>query len=218
MNKPEIVDWGLIEYEKALRKQEDLVNVVAETREPGYIVFCKHPPVVTLGRSTREGDVTSWRGPTLTVSRGGRATYHGPNQIIVYPIINLDKPRNGRPPRDIVSFLRDLEQSIIDVLAEYGLKGHGKSLLKEKDPLLDAEMTGVWVDGRKVASLGIAIRKWVSYHGLAVNLHKDPQAFQGLKPCGFTPETMISLEELLGHPIPEEEFKKKLGARLLLKQ
>lgn len=205
-NEISFLDWGLISYEEALEKQMELVNQIAEEGSSGYIVFCTHPPVVTLGRATQAGDVTTWSGDIKEVSRGGRATYHGPSQVVVYPIINLKKPRQNRGPQEITGFLRDFENAIVETLKTYQIQSVGKSLQKDE--------TGVWVGSQKVASLGIAVKKWVSYHGAAINLDHDPKAFQGLNPCGFSSSTMISVEKLLGHPILRAEFVQRLKQQL----
>jgi lipoate-protein ligase B len=144
------------------------------------IVVCSHPPVVTLGRGTKKEDVFGWKGDIFEVQRGGRATYHGPGQLVAYPILDLNL--RGR---DLHRYFRLLEGSIVGALKEFGLESEGRE-----------SATGVWIGDRKIASLGIAVKKWVSYHGLAINLEKDPMAFQGINPCGFSTSTMVSLREL----------------------
>lgn len=201
----EFQDWGLIDYAEALKKQEELAALVADKQTPGYLIFCTHPPIVTLGRKTQEGDVFSWQGEVLEISRGGRATYHGPSQLVVYPIFNLAYPRAGKPEKDIGWYLRSFENAIVATLAEYQVKAEGK---KTEDA------TGVWVGPQKIASLGIAIRKWVSFHGAAINLDHDPKAFQGLNPCGFESSIMVSLEKLTAQKINRDLFKSKLCQNL----
>lgn len=207
-------DWGLIDYEQALEKQLSLVEKVHETGQPGFIIFCTHPPVVTLGRGTKPGDVFGWQGPIIEISRGGRATYHGPSQLVVYIILNLATPRKGRKEREIAGFLRVFEDSIVDVLEHYGIKAIGKSLQKNPNTDKETDETGVWVENRKIASLGLGVKKWITYHGAAINLTFDPSAFTGMKPCGFTTQTMLSVEEQLGKKINIEVFKKSLYERL----
>jgi lipoyl(octanoyl) transferase len=156
-------------------------------------VWCSHPPVVTLGRGTQEGDLTDWTGDVVEVQRGGRATYHGPSQIVAYPILNLSTRK-----RDLHQFMRNIELAIIETLKFYGVQ----SGISEGN-------TGVWIGNKKIASIGIAVKKWVSYHGVAINIDHDSNAFTGLKPCGFTTETMISLEELTNTKINHQEFIEK---------
>lgn len=200
-------DWGLIPYKEALARQlEKVESVVAGAEDT--LIFCSHPPVVTLGRGSKPEDITSWQGETHEISRGGRATYHGPGQIVVYPIINLNIDRKKISTRDLHSYLRALEESIVLALKEFGLAAEVRSVkLSENEPSL----TGVWVKDsfgidKKIASIGIAVKKWVTYHGAALNLYTDAQAFSGIRPCGFTAETMTSIEYLLkeqGKAVPE---------------
>lgn len=223
-------DWGLIDYQNALNKQLELVESLNQIttsdstpEHPGFIIFCSHPAVVTIGRQTKPEDIFSWKGDIIEVSRGGRATYHGPSQLVVYPIINLKKNRANRGPQEVRGYLRALEQAIVETLKEYGLTATGKTPQKLKDEPHESEETGVWIvsqktalqnmTSQKIASLGIAVKKWITYHGAAINLDYDPEAFQGLNPCGFRPSTMISLEQLLNRKVNRKEF-----SQILLKQ
>lgn len=201
-----VQDWGQIDYSLALKKQELLVEKIAEKNSFGVLVFCSHPPVVTLGRKTQKDDVFSWQGPVIEIARGGRATYHGPSQIVVYPIFNLNL-LNEPYRRDIGHFLRGIEQALINSLQCFSIAGQA---------IAGEENTGVWVKDKKIASIGIGVRKWISYHGAALNLDFDPKAFQGLNPCGFKSSQMTNIESELGHPVSRieaiqviiEEFKK----------
>lgn len=211
----EVQDWGLIDYEQALVKQLQLLEQVAENPARGFIVFCTHPEIVTLGRKTQADDIAGWSGPVKEIARGGRATYHGPSQLVVYPIVHLDYLP---VPRDIGWYLRSFEQAIVNTLAHWNLKAHGKQLAQPITSTVEVkqnlEDTGVWVEGRKVASLGIGVKKWIGYHGAAINLDYSSTAFQGLKPCGFSPSVMISLEELIGQKIDHSYFQKLLKNEL----
>ena len=209
-------DWGLIPYDQALHRMHELVQDVAEGRvTPGVLVFCSHPPVVTLGRATQPGDVFDWQGPILEIARGGRATYHGPSQLVVYPILNLKEPRRGRGPQEISGYLRVLENSIVQTLREFGIESLGKSLQKKSQEANAADETGVWIGARKIASLGIGVKKWVSFHGAAINLIRDPKAFRGMNPCGFQSDIMVSLEEVLDQPLDQNRFRETLKTLLL---
>lgn len=207
-------DWGLIDYEQALEKQLELVEEVFEKQIPGYLIFCSHPPVVTLGRATQKEDIADFQGKTIEVSRGGRATYHGPSQILIYAIVNLKLERNNRQPREVVGFLRDFENSLVEVLRSYNIEAKGKSLQTRQNQTKTDE-TGVWVGSQKIASLGIAVKKWVTYHGAALNVNFDPKAHQGIRPCGFEPSIMTSLEEQLGQRIENSQLKERLYKNLL---
>ncbi len=212
----EFQDWGLIDYQQALQKQLELLEVVHEQQTPGYLIFCSHPPVVTLGRATQSHDLTGFDGPIVEVSRGGRATYHGPSQILIYAIVNLKLERQNRKPREVVGFLRDFENSLVQVLEAYAIKAQGKSLQK-KQADSETDETGVWIGNQKIASLGIAVKKWITYHGAALNFDHDPKAHKGIKPCGFEPSVMTSLEKVLNQKISKLEFVERLRAVLLQK-
>lgn len=215
MSKPEFQDWGLIDYETALNKQLELVDRLSqEDHHPGYLIFCTHPKVVTTGRQTKPEDIFSWQGPIIEISRGGRATYHGPSQLVVYPILNLKTPRGGRGPQEIRGFLRALENAIVETLKFYDLVATGKTAQKLQISGAETEETGVWIGSQKIASLGIAVKKWITYHGAAINLDYDPEAFQGLNPCGFKSSTMIDLESILSKKVNREEFKNNLHTQL----
>jgi lipoyl(octanoyl) transferase len=191
----EFVDWGLIDYQQALERQEALVEKAQST-----LVFCTHPPIVTLGRKTQSTDIFDWQGPIKEISRGGRATYHGPSQLVVYPIINL------APKNDVNKHLRTIENAIIDTLKEYNIIAQAKA---------GADFTGVWVGEQKIASVGVAVRRWMTYHGAAINLDEDPKAFWGMNPCGFSREIMTSLEKLTGSRVDRRHFEDLLKVRLL---
>ncbi|MBL7672206.1 MAG: lipoyl(octanoyl) transferase LipB [Bdellovibrionaceae bacterium] len=210
----DLLDWGLVEYQEALLRQESLLEEIAQKQSPGALVFCQHPPIVTLGRSTKPGDVTTWSGPVLEVSRGGRATYHGPSQLVIYPIINLSIPGHSRAAKDIGAYLRNFEQAIVACLKDYGIEAEGRSLQKKSPEIEAGDETGVWVGVKKIASLGIGVRKWVTFHGAALNVFADPAAFQGLNPCGFQSSVMVSIEGLTGKKIDLAILKTNLRAHL----
>lgn len=206
-------NWGLVDYIQALKKQESYVEQINEEQRGDTIIFCTHNPIVTLGRGTQAGDVFAWDGPIAEVSRGGRATYHGPSQIVIYPIVSIKKSREKSGPNDVGAFLRDFENAIVKALSEFGIVAQGKSYQKKNIEDSPSEETGVWVKDRKLASLGLSIRHWVTFHGAAINFNKDENAFLGMKPCGFQSSVMTSIEELLGF-VPD---RKKLIEQLSLK-
>lgn len=205
-----IQDWGLVDYSDGLQRQLDLVDLVAQELARETLVFCSHSPVVTLGRATREGDVFAWKGETVEVNRGGRATYHGPSQIVVYPILDLN--HRGR---DLHKYMRLLEEAVVRTLADFGIASSGRSPQIQEGDAEAVEATGVWVGSRKIASIGIGARKWITFHGLALNVDADEQAFSGMKPCGFLRETMVSMEELLGGRVDREQVKTSLKRHLI---
>jgi lipoyl(octanoyl) transferase len=207
-------NWGLIEYNESLVRQERYVEEVRDGIRPPTVIFCSHPPVVTKGRGTLSGDITEWTGPVMEINRGGRATYHGPSQIVIYPIIPLTLESPARPARDVGAFLRQFEMAIVDVLSDLGIRAVGKSYRAKTPDSAPHEETGVWVEQQKVASIGLSIRHWISFHGAALNVEFDPTAFKGLLPCGFQPSVMISLEELLGSSPDRSFIYERLKIRL----
>lgn len=204
-------NWGLIEYQEALNKQMALVESVETHETEETIVFCTHTPVVTTGRGTKAGDVFGWQGSTIEVSRGGRATYHGPSQLVVYPILDLRLEHAGFRSRDLNSYLRFLENVILKSLASVGVESEVRTV-KTEDGL---SQTGVWVGSYKIASIGVAVRKWISYHGISINLDKDASAFGGINPCGFSSKVMKSVEDILGKKINRDQLKKYLELHFL---
>jgi len=220
-------DWYLISYDQALNKQLEYVEKLDAAlangeSHPGYLIFCSHPAVVTTGRQTQASDIFSWQGPVIEVSRGGRATYHGPSQIVVYPIISLKNPRGKKAesdePRgvqDVRGYLRTFESAIVKTLNEFGITAEGKTPQKMPGQTVETDETGVWMGNQKIASLGIAVKKWITYHGAAINFFNDPTAFTGINPCGFKTETMISVEQVLGQgKVAAEAFKNTLRQNL----
>jgi lipoyl(octanoyl) transferase len=192
---------GPTPYREGLAIQDALVRLRADEAGSGadgtdWLLFPDHPPVLTMGRS---GSGLSLRAdPTalerlgielIQVTRGGDVTWHGPGQLVGYPIVDLD--RRGR---DLHRFLRDLEEALIQVLAGWGIASHR---VKTR--------TGVWVGEEKIASLGIAVRRWVSYHGFALNVAPDLGFFELIHPCGLRGIHMTSAAARLGQGAPSLE-------------
>lgn len=167
-------DWDLIDYEQATQRQLALLEQIAQGERPDTLVFCRHPQIVTLGRASQAQDTLNWKGAIAQTSRGGKATYHGPNQQVIYPLIDLKKTRKNIAARDLHSYLRQLELAIIEALKELNLPARSSPPFEILKTLpQDALLTGVWVGGFKVASIGIAVKKWVTYHGAALNIQKE---------------------------------------------
>lgn len=201
-------DWGLVDYQTSFDRQLQLVAEIAAGKEEERVVFCTHPPVVTLGRSSDSKDLLGWSGSVVEINRGGRATYHGPSQIVLYPLLDLSRPRKFFASKDIGAYLRALESWVIEGLAQFEVKAQR---VEVSDPG-DKSYTGVWVENRKIASIGIAVKKWVAHHGCALNLWEDPQAFSGINPCGFNKEVMTHLEAEAGRRVSFDEVKDALTA------
>ena len=193
----QVAHLGATPYREGLAIQEALVRERAAGRTADWLLYPDHPPVLTVGRGLPEGGAgASLKADAATlarlgieiheVARGGDVTWHGPGQLVGYLVADL-APRG----RDLHRFLRDLEQVLIDALAGWGLPAERQ-----------AGRTGVWVGGRKIASLGVAVRKWVSYHGFALNVAPDLGFFDLIHPCGLRGIEMTSLADRLGHGAP----------------
>ncbi|HET7688509.1 MAG TPA: lipoyl(octanoyl) transferase LipB [Candidatus Macondimonas sp.] len=166
---PEVRDWGLAPYPlvwEAMRQYTDQ----RDTHTPDALWFVQHPPVYTLGMHARPEHVLAPRDiPVILSDRGGQVTYHGPGQWVVYPLLDLRRLGLG-----IRSLVNALEQAVIDLLAGYGIKAHARR-----------EAPGVYVDGAKIAALGLRVRRGCCYHGLALNVDMDLAPFAGINPCGY---------------------------------
>lgn len=184
----QVRDLGLIEYSQALKIQEEVVDQVLEKGAvEETLLVCEHPAVITVGRASgSDQEILRRDFPIVSVSRGGRSTLHLPGQVVIYPILNLEK--RGK---DLHAYMRLLESVMIETLADFRVTA-----------VRIPEKTGVWVPHsklgsgeKKIASIGVAVRKWVTYHGLSLNVACDLKMFAALKPCGFSPSVMTSLIE-----------------------
>jgi lipoate-protein ligase B len=201
MNKPSLscLDLGLVEYTQALTWQEELVQQRCRGAIGDTLLLLEHPPVFTLGRGADVRNIlTAQQIPVHRVSRGGEVTFHGPGQLVGYPI--LDLTRHGR---DVHLYLRTLEIVLIEVLAAYGITARQAFGL-----------TGVWVGERKIASLGIGVRRWVTYHGFALNVDLDLLPFNDIVPCGLVGVRMTSMVESLGDAVDMTSVKMCTATRL----
>jgi len=156
------------------------------------VLIGEHPPVITCGRKTNPANILNPQGiPVVAIERGGDVTWHGPGQLVIYPILKLEGPQ-----RDLHAYLRGLEQLVIDVLGECGVVGF-------RHKLPGQNTTGVWVTDaatdqpRKIASIGVAVRRWVTYHGISLNVTNDLAVYQAINPCGFGAEVMTNLITML---------------------
>lgn len=175
------VDFEALPYADVWQWQKQLVETRIQGQIPDVLLLGEHPPVYTLGRGTHPENLGDTQAiPVISVERGGDVTYHGPGQLVGYPIIQL-----APGERDLKQLLLNIELALISTLAQFDLKAHrlpGK--------------TGVWVGDLKVASIGVAVKKWVTYHGFALNVCPDMTPFHGISPCGFAPEVMTSVAQL----------------------
>ena len=216
-------DIGLIDYKKAWDFQEELFNKTlsiksknkkeaTSNKTENHLIFCEHPHVYTLGKSGKKENLLvnkeylKSRGASFyKTNRGGDITYHGPGQIVGYPIFDLDNFFH-----DIHKYLRLLEESVILTLKEYGVRGERS----------DGE-TGVWLDvgmpsARKICALGVKASRWVTMHGFAFNINTDLSYFENIIPCGIVGKNVTSLEQEIGRKVDIEKVKEKLKKNIEL--
>ena len=191
MNEFKILSLGLTDYKKALNIQLDLLDKRKNNLIPDTLILLQHPPTITIGRG---GDLKNLlvsqsylkdRGIYFEqISRGGDITFHGPGQIVAYPIMDLNNLG-----RDIHKYLRSLEHLIIDMLKNYGIKASGFK-----------GITGVWSNDKKIASIGIGVKRWITYHGFAININNDLNYYDMIIPCGLSKVRMtnVSTESATG--------------------
>ena len=197
-----IIDWGHTEYSDAFERQKALVDQRRAGNAPDTLVFTEHAPVYTIGQRKGAEQHLIWQAAQLEAkgitviksNRGGDITYHGPGQLVGYPIISLNERR------DLHAYLRDLEEVVIRTLATFGLetaRREGK--------------TGIWIEERKICAIGVAVRSWVTYHGFALNVNPDLSHFAGIVPCGITDGTVTSMQAELEKTILIETVKARLA-------
>jgi lipoyl(octanoyl) transferase len=186
-----VVSLGLVEYRRALEIQHELRDARQADAIPDTLLLLEHPPVYTRGRRTAEGELPMGEAWYLTqgieivdVDRGGKVTYHGPGQMVGYPIMRVS---------DVVGLVRSMEQAIIAALAEEGVEARSRTC---EGPAF----TGVWVEDRKIASIGVHVAKGVTTHGFAVNVENDMQPWNWIVPCGLPEAPMTSLYKETGRP------------------
>lgn len=191
----EIIDLGRIHYEKAWQLQLDFVKKRVKGDAPDLLILCEHEPVYTFG--TGSGGVVPGNlpFPAYRVERGGKGTYHGPGQLVLYPIVKLSKP-------NVTGFLRNFEHWLLSLIQNFNLS---------PEPRLGE--TGLWVKNRKIASIGIAVKQWVTFHGAALNVNPDLAHFEAIHPCGYSPSVITSISEELGKKIDVAQVKKMLKTR-----
>ncbi len=191
-----VEDWGVMDYRNAFARQSQMVQARIAGAGCDTLVFVEHPATVTLGRRATQSDlhfteaVFAQRGVALqSINRGGLATAHEPGQFVVYPILQLKK-------KDLRWFADQFLNVVVQLLADYNVKGD----LKEGEP-------GVWVDGRKICSFGIALKKWISSHGIALNVNNNLETFSMIVPCGRPSEIVTSLSKELGREVDMDRLK-----------
>jgi len=197
MNKVNLLDLGSKDYQEVWFLQNELVRKRIAREIEDTLILVEHFPVVTLGRQGKKEEILvsseylSQKGITVfCVDRGGKITFHGPGQLVVYPILNLTFAQ-----KDIHWYIRSLEKVIIKLLIRLKIKGECKR-----------GYTGVWVGEEKIASIGIGVKKWVTYHGLALNVTTDLSYFSLINPCGLG-KKVTSITKILSFPVEMDKIK-----------
>ncbi|MFQ5988585.1 MAG: lipoyl(octanoyl) transferase LipB [Candidatus Methylomirabilales bacterium] len=202
MHECEVYWLGRMGYGEALKLQRERASARIRDGVKDCLLLVEHPPVITLGRGAKpehllsEEDLLKAKGIEVwEIERGGDVTFHGPGQLVGYPVIELSN--HGK---DLHLFMRKLEEVIIRTLDAYGIRGEPRS-----------GQTGVWVHGAKIASMGVHVSRWVSRHGFALNVSTDLSYFDLIVPCGITDVRMTSMTALLGQEIPIRAVAETVG-------
>jgi len=193
------VEWRvskeLVHFEDALDFMQKRVEEIIAGTSPGLIWILEHHPVYTAGVSAQDADLLAKTDiPIFKTNRGGKYTYHCPGMKIIYVMLDLKKFFAPEAP-DVARFVEFLENWVIKILANFGIKAG-----------LKKGMVGIWVGDKKVAALGIKLKKWVSYHGIAINIDPDMAGFRNIVPCGIKEFGVTSMREILDEKIDEEKF------------
>ncbi len=187
-----LIRHGLIDYSEAWQEQRRIHGEVAQMKRANTLVLLQHPSVYTAGRRYDVSERPQNGAPVIDVDRGGRITWHGPGQLVGYPIVRLAKPT------ELVGFVREIEAGLTLVCAEFGIKAH---CIKGR--------SGVWIrddkGDRKIAAIGIRVAQGVTMHGFALNVSPDLSAFEQIIPCGINDADVTSMQKELAHPITIEE-------------
>jgi lipoyl(octanoyl) transferase len=199
--KLEYLNLGVVPYQDAWELQKNIMLQRKAEKTDDVLILLEHPHTYTLGKVAKrehllfsEDELQQKNISTFEIDRGGDITYHGPGQVVGYPIINL---KNWYA--DSHKYLRTLEEVIIKVLEEFGIEAG-------RNP----KYTGVWVDDRKIAAIGIKISSWITMHGFAFNVNTDLSLFNGIIPCGIKEKDVTSLQELTGQPQDIQIIKQKI--------
>ena len=192
-----ILDLGLSDYNDTWKLQKKLQSkrILGEIED--HLLLVEHPPVFTLGKNASKQHIinNSEDVSIIQTDRGGNITFHGPGQLVCYPILDLNHYK-----RSITWYMRELEQLIIDVLSEYGIKASRKK-----------ELTGTWVKDKKIAALGVRISRWVTMHGFSLNINPDLNFYKCIIPCGIKEYGVTSMAKIMGNEVPSmDEVKTKM--------
>ena len=201
-----VYDLGLLEYRKAFELQEELLHQRVGGKRTDILLLLEHPPTLTMGRRddqknlhVSENALKEMGVSLFPTDRGGSITWHGPGQLVAYPIVDL-RSRG----MDIHKYIQDLEEVIIRTLKDFTIKS-GR----------DDKHVGVWVGRDKIAAIGVRIKKWVTKHGLAINVNSDLAHFSLINPCGITDRGVTTMADILGREVPMESVRKALIDRFV---
>ena len=194
MNSLNIIDLGLTEYQRALEIQKILVKERLDNSTPDTLLLVEHPHVVTLGKQTSPNDVLNNSIPVVRIDRGGSATYHGPGQLIGYIIMDLRSKGISVPV-----LISKIHEIIILTLDELDIKAK-----REKND------TGVWIGQKKIASIGLSVRNWITYHGFSLNVNTDLEKFNTIRPCGHDSKIMTSVSSIKRKEYSKEVIQTKI--------
>ena len=223
MVKTNFIDWGLIDYQEAWDQQEAILKLKVDTKLAerelpiesksvlsNELIFCQHPHVYTLGKSgsldnllLNEADLNKAEATFYKINRGGDITYHGPGQLVAYPILDLEQFFT-----DIHKYLRFLEEAVINTIAHYGIKGGRYE-----------GYTGVWIDAdkesaRKICAMGVRCSRWITMHGLALNVNTNLAYFKNIVPCGIDDKDVTSIAKEVGHDVDFNEVSNILKSEI----
>ncbi|MGA2875760.1 MAG: lipoyl(octanoyl) transferase LipB [Nitrososphaerales archaeon] len=192
-----LYDLGFSEdYKQVWEFQKRVVELRNLNQTSDTVIMVEHSHVLTLGRNGHRENILINDLPVFEIERGGDVTYHGPGQLVIYPIISLQDYSLG-----IKQYVQKLERVLVDTLTQFGISSEGRL----------GQDTGVWIDGsRKIASIGIATSHWTTYHGFALNVNTDLSFFERIRPCGFDSTVMTSMSKELGKLIDMNEVKDKI--------
>ena len=199
-----LLNLGIVPYAEAVELQRSLAGAVSQRAIPETVVFLEHPSVVTLGRRTDDAELhvpEDAKVDVIETNRGGKSTYHGPGQLVCYPILDLN--RHGR---DVKQYVRDLETALIRTLARFDVEG----------TQIDG-LTGVWLESppRKIASIGVHVSRWVTTHGYALNVDLDPAPFiDWITACGLEDAAFTTMARELGRPVAVDEVRPAAAAAI----
>ena len=194
MNSLNILDLGLTEYQRALDIQKTLVKERLDNSTSDTLLLLEHPHVVTLGKQTNPNDVLNNSIPIVKIDRGGSATYHGPGQLIGYIIMDLRSKGISVP-----ILISKIHEIIILTLDELDIKAKRKK-----------NDTGVWIDQKKIASIGLSVRNWITYHGFSLNVNTDLERFNTIRPCGYDSQVMTSVNSITRKEYSKEVIQTKI--------